>query len=470
MALLGVALDTSSSLGRTVTGRILRPMVCVDQDRIELATIGREMDHSAWAQSKKRARALHAETTRIADALERTGYPAYRPDRQLGRVCGVTLAEEAVTRPFRHIKILPSVQVADTVAYRRELLAFITGHQVKAQMVVFGQDWCQPEDLRQRICRLSRKISKIAANLRRVWSADLFFRNIEMTYHRDDTGQLMIHVHSHGFLDHPWYPAEKYKEFKEHLRSISPKSVNGKGHVHLTYITPDRLQEVVKYPFQPEKGEDRFLTDEEWRVVAEQTERLKFFAPLGGFKEWRADLRPVDEPERRLVVVDGPDGPLLYAKPGFKAGKREPSIGTPKDVVVNVLRPSPRFAPRATPAILISDRSAEPIDEVLRRAGYGQLIDGWRAIYNARVHPRDRMPLFEPRSLTEAAQRGWRIEVHGGTAFAVSEAAERFEASSVKARAAKVMQHTTTATVPQGITGSRSKPPRRSIHASLALP
>ena len=194
---------------------------------------------------------------------------------------------------------------------------------------------------------------------------------------------------------------------------------------------------------------------------------------MGGFKEWRADLRPVDEPERRLVVVDGTDGPLLYAKAGVKAGKREPSTGTSKDVIVNVLRPSPRFAPRATPAILIADRSAEPIGDVLRREGYGQLIDGWRAIYNARVQQCDRMPLFEPRSLTEAARRGWRIEVHGGIAFAVSEAAERFETSSARARsarAAKVMQHTTTATVPQGATGLRSKALRMPIHVSPALP
>lgn len=458
MVALGVALDTSSNLGRTVTGRVLRPMLCVDRDRLDLTTIGREMDLQAWLKNKKRSQRLNAETVRIADALERVGYEAYRQDQtELRRVCGVTLAEETIGRSFRHIKILPAVQVADTAAYRRELFAFMAGHDVKAQMVVFGQGWCRPEELRQRICDLSRKISKIASKLRKVWGADLFFRNIEMTYHRDPSNGLMIHVHSHGFLDHPFYPNEIYKKFRDFVNNISPKSINGKGYANLSYIDKNKLHEVVKYPFKPQKSKDRNLTDEEWLIIAQQTERLKFFAPLGGFRTWRADLRPSGQPERKLVVVDGPDGPIVYAKPGIKTGKREPSASVSSDVIVNLLRPSPRFSPRATPAIMISNRSAEPLDRVLRQAGCGSLIDGWRAIYNARVYPYDRLPLFDPRSLAEAVQRGWRIEIEAGATYAICEATERFEAGKATAQAAIVMQHNTTATVPGAVVHSRSK-------------
>lgn len=470
MVALGVALDTSSNLGRTVTGRVLRPVLCVDRDRVDLTTIGREMDLGAWLKNKKRAQRLHVETVRIADALERAGYEAYRKDQTgFTRACGVTLVEETLGRSFRHIKVLPAVQVADTVAYRRELFAFMAGHNLKAQMVVFGQGWCRPEDLRQRICALSRTVSKIASKLRKVWGADLFFRNIEMTYHRNSVGELMIHVHSHGFLDHPFYPKDIYEKFRSFIASVSPKSINGKGYANLSYIDKEKLHEVVKYPFKPQKSKDRFLTDDEWRLIAEQTERLKFFAPLGGFKTWRADLRPAGEPQRKLVVIDGSDGPVVYAKPGIKSGRREPSASVSRDLVVNLLRPSPRFGPRATPAIMISNRSDEPLDQVLRRAGCGSLIDGWRAIYNARVYPPDRLPIFDPRSLTEAVQRGWRMETEAGQTFAVCEATERFEAGKASAQAARdarVMQHNTTATVPVAVVGRA----RRSVPGGIFPP
>lgn len=457
--MLGVALDTSRSLGKTVTGRVLRPLLTVDHDTVELATVGRAVDAAGWAESKARAARLDAETRRIADALERGGYPAYRQDRQLVRICGVTLAEEVLPTAFRHIKILPAVQVADTSATRRELMSFVAGHDLCMQMLVLSAGWVPADQVRKAISALGRRVSKIAKHLRDAWSADLFFRNIEMTYHRDAAGRLMVHVHSHAFIDHPYFAPDVYKQFRNDIRSRAPK-----GYAHLSVVKKDAIAEAVKYPFQPEKAGGTELTDLEWVTIAEQVEGLRFFVPLGGFKAWRADLRPADGPRSKLVVVDCMDGPLVYAKPGVKSGKRDPSTGFSQDVIVNVLRPSPRFSNRATPAIMISDRSQLPLLALLEREGFGPLIDRWRAMFNARAPLSERVPVFDRASLVSAARRGLRHEVHGGRDYLVSERVEQFD----RRAAAQVMRHTTTTTVRAGPRGKG--PPGRSKAPATAPP
>lgn len=465
--MLGVALDTSKSLGVSVTGRRLYPVLEVGHDDLELATVGREVDLAGWYQSKARSDELLRLTTQIADALESQGRMAYRQDRDLTRVCLVTLAEERLPKTFRNINILPLPQVTRTSGMRRELMTFVSAHAIKTQMVVFSAGWVPVSMLRETIQELCSLISDLAPRLRWEWKADIFFRNVEMVYHRDTTGRLMIHVHSHMMVDHPYFEPQRYEAFKEYVKARAPK-----GYAHFSYIEPENLAEAVKYPFQPEKGSDVKLTDAEWAAVADAVENLDFFRPMGGFKEWRKDLRPKGEPQKRLVVVDGPDGPMVRVRQGVKTGEKKPSTGYRKDVIVNVLRPSPRFSNRATPAMLISDRSGAPIEVLLEAEGYGLAIDRYRAMYNARCRPEERVPVFGPLNLAGAARRGFRHERRDGKDYLVSTAVEQFDRRAREAArrraASKVIGYTTTLTPtapgaglgpPQGVQGPLTAPP-----------
>lgn len=444
----GVAFDLTKNLGRSVTGTALRPLLKTTLDDLEIAAIGREIGQGDWLDYKARQKELRDLTVGIADAIERGGVPAYRKDRQVTRICGVTLAEEVMPAEFRHVQILPAVQVADTSAYRRELACYLSLIGDRVQMAVFSAGWVHLSDLRRSITALSREVSKLAYALRKDWKADLFFRNIEMTYHREN-GELMINLHSHAFIEHPFFQPAKYEQFKEFIRAS-----NAKGYVHLSHVSQDTISEAVKYPFKPEKSfKTDPLSDSEWAEIARQTYRMRLFTPMGGFKTWRQDLAPKDEPKKRIVVKATADGPVFYALQGFKKSEDQPeaSGSCRNDQIIGVLKPAPRFSQKATPAFLVTNRSKANIEDVLREGGHIGTVNRWRAIYNARTPFWDeRLPIMNRANLTPEDLHEKRIATYNGLDYLICEKAERFDQQIRAAKAAKVMRHKTTLIVLRG--------------------
>lgn len=269
--------------------RALRRVATTTPKQVWLSRIGfQSMSDADYATSQARSAQLNSDSRRIADALERAGWPAYRSSRAVSRIDLVTLAEEELTKAFRNCNVIPAVMVANTSMMRRELLAYTAQHSVRGTMVVLGSEWCGASQLRCRVQDLNRLVSKLASHLRESCAADVIFANTEIKFKRNADGELLFHVHSHILVDHRYMPSADYRAFVYAIKARAPKN-----YAHTSGFNIRTTNEVVKYPFLPDKNNKLNLTDMEWRAIAESLHRQKLFRPMGGFRHWRRQFDPI---------------------------------------------------------------------------------------------------------------------------------------------------------------------------------
>ncbi len=415
----------------------------LERSVVSLARTGVAVEASDYSDGLVRRDGLRRGDRRVAAPLEAAGIQTRRGDRTTHRVCPISGAVE-VLEAWRNIKILPSVQLAQTSTMLRALRCFLDLHGIRAQMVVLSAGWVPLRDLGDAIQRLSRQISRLAARLRKRWQADLLFRSFEVVEHRDEHGEVLVHLHAHALLDVRHLPAHQYRLMQDEVRAAV-----GNGYAHFSML--EDPAEACKYAFKGITG----FADDAIVELFRQTYRRNMYVPMGGFRRWLAQLEPHNVldpatgrlraiPARRIVRLEL-DGRLEWcAVPrggDLPRARAAPDAAPATNVVVAMAPPSPWASPVMTPSMIVLNLTVGlDVVEALCAASPPLLtsVNQQRAIYNARLPPEDWAPAIDPRSPwgMVAYARRLRCELveRDGRAFLVSQAALDWDA---RARAAK---------------------------------
>lgn len=357
------------------------------------------MHEDTWLKTKVRRAELERQTDALCWKLEQSGVEVYRADPNRVVVMGLCSGGVEDVAQRRNINFLPAVAAANRSGMLKDLTYFADSHPNLRYWVVTNGPRCTLENVRERICDLSRCVSKFAAQS---WMKDndieVVFRGVECTFRREPGGKITVHPHANLLL----WP-------KRHLGGEKWSEVLAKAHAYFGWhfadngrlVSPD---EAVKYPFKPAEMEG--LTGEELAELREQLHGLKLIQPMASFARMRRDLeaarlRVGKARDRsgvwRWVLVRRPslrprDTPV--EAPDVQSGQMESelkelgSANPPKDLVLGLSSPQPRFAARMEPVLRVVNPTCG-VAELCDRNGLGDLLAAARRLWAEREGGRE---------------------------------------------------------------------------------
>ncbi|MFA6965639.1 MULTISPECIES: hypothetical protein [Bosea] len=306
------------SVGTSADGRLIWELGQTTAAHVNRVRTGEEaMSEDAWIRSQVGRKAILAQSTAIAEAIERAGGTSFRQTTPLVEMDLVTLTERPVPQGFRNNNVIPSVMVSNTRQLRHELDAFVSEHRVSGTTVVLGCDLHRIEALDGVIERMARDSSRIGDHLARKFKVDLFFANTELTARRDAEGTLLFHVHCHLLIAHPWLPLASFTTMVEHIKQRVP--------AHYARVEPfqagSSAQSLVRYCITPELFKNVRMTDQEVLGLSEAVHGKKMYRPMGAFKTWRQQFRPV---RNKIFVAPHPGDADRFYTDGTGATRERP--------------------------------------------------------------------------------------------------------------------------------------------------
>lgn len=257
---------------------------------------------TAWSARQARYRRQDDLTARIAGILEATGIPVFREGPGLALVGLITGRHMPAQRPYRRLHFLPSVAATlrAELANALDLYLSTRGHHARYGVVTTG-DRCPITEVRARIIRLNRLISRWHLQVCRPLGIDVLFRSIEIPIDADRT----CHVHANviyqpGHFIHP----RLWERFLKRTRAMFGAHWQDNGRLK-------DVREVVKYVL---KSDDIIaLADRDPDLIAQlyhQLKHLHLVQPLGGFRAFRSRLAhnhlkvvPLYQSGRRRLVL-----------------------------------------------------------------------------------------------------------------------------------------------------------------------
>lgn len=207
-------------------------------------------------------------------------------------------------------------------------------------------------DLRGRIQRLHRRISRFAHEARKQFSIEVVYRGTEFTV--DEV--LSFHVHANVlFAPRSALPARRWEEFLRWTRRFFG--------AHFQDSRLEKPREAIKYSFKP--AELEWLEGPALAWVYHETRGLKLAQPLGDFAEF---WRELDRRGLKVLLVDGPEGVRVrpVAKQGRPSSTRERRAGlrrdesAPENEILCQMAPQSRFSPYAEPVLLVRNYTTNP--------------------------------------------------------------------------------------------------------------
>ncbi len=266
-------------------------------------------DLPTWLEREQRYRLQDELTTRLAAILEPAGIPAHRAGSGFALVGLVTGGIKPAEQPYRRIHFLPAVAASlrAELANGLELFLATQGRYARYAVMTTGQR-CELDELRARIARLNRLVSRWASEICAPLGIEVAFRSIELPC--DDAKT--FHVHANVLY---WptrrIPKKPWKRFLRQTRAFFGAHWKDNGRLK-------EVREVVKYMMKAEDITGLADNDESDIVrLYHQLRGLHLVQPLGPFRDFRraladAGLKVVPEygPRgRRLVVTRRPVRP-----------------------------------------------------------------------------------------------------------------------------------------------------------------
>lgn len=329
----------------------------ISQGKLWSALVGREVGREDWIDGHSRARQLREQSSDIAERLAAVGLDVSDRSREVVMVGLCTGMAERRSVTYRNSNLIPEVQSRNVHSVLRELQCFIENQPAnKLRMLTISAGWVPLLSYNSAHRRLSRKISKFFAKPEvKALGIEPLFYNIENTIQRFELGAA-LNLHSHALIRCDRYLGKvAWTGFLELARRYF-----GKGYVHDSPLR--KSAELVKYVFKPSEFEQ--LEDWELALLAVQCHRMKFFHPVGRFREWRRKLKEEGLRVKRVPVGDQWEWRTVpkAARPEAKNGSPPPEAGR----IIAVLAPAPRFSNRLEPVFVVQGYGGD-LDELARQ-------------------------------------------------------------------------------------------------------
>ena len=355
---------------------------------INTALVGFEVERDPWIDSQSQKRERREQSENIVERMERVGIPG-RSGRAVWLV-GMVSEQTEQLPDFRNCNLIPTVQSRNTRGMHRHLEYFLSTFRKKShvRMLVVSGGWVPLDAYRADHQSHCRRMSKFAAHAKlKRWGIRPFFYNVENTLQRDDDGRAMVNLHSHMLIHTSRFLGKRqWAEFLEFARAYFPK-----GYVHDSPL--EKAAEAVKYCFKPSEFDG--LTDPEFRWLAMQViggellnpetreietcGPLKFFHPLGAFREFRSELG-----NRKLIKLPKGDRWEWRLHDREKPEPEREGGGQTENVVLAVTRPLPSFSTRMEPCLLVEGYSGD-FAAMVRQNRLQDFVGHARALYAERV-------------------------------------------------------------------------------------
>lgn len=317
-------------------------------ERVWERVVGRPVSRGFFVDSLSARRRLLDQSKDVVARLEREGIASRAPEPV--HLVGACTGSAELAQAFRNSNLIPIVQSRNVHGMLRDLRYVVdTTPRRQLRMWVVSNGWQPLAGYRDAHRSFTRRLSKFAARPElEELGLEVLFYNVEVTVHRDELGRPVLNQHSHLVVrSRRRVGADRWRRFCEWARGQFPKR-----HFHDAGAVEDPA-ELVKYAFKPD--ELAGLADAEFADLFRQSHRLKFFQPLGAFRELRRELKG-----SRLRLVQVPRAPGAaelewVTVPRARAPERdEPSSAVAEgSQVIGLTFPQPRFSPRAEPCLLV---------------------------------------------------------------------------------------------------------------------
>ena len=332
----------------------------------------------AWCERNARRRKQDAFTKRLAAILEVAGVSVYRDTYGAATVGLVTGLSTPAQRQYRQVHFLPSVAATLRAGVANALELYITTKAPFARYAVMTTGpRCELAEVRDRIIKLSRKVSRWHHQLCVPLGIDVLFRSAELTI--DDA--LTFHVHANVIFNPTHHiPKRTWKRFLKSTRAMFGAHWQDNGRL-------DDVREVVKYIV---KGDDLALLvatgDDQVVELYHQLHGLHLVQSLGGFRTFihrlvndRFKIVPIYRAGRRRLA-------LVKRPPAHHRDGRSNAVGAVNQVY-SINLPSAAFTRFREPVIRVGRLDIETLwnDPNLRRRAYEALRD-WH--HNGAPDPR----------------------------------------------------------------------------------
>lgn len=342
----------------------------ISNDEFMRRNTGWRQSAEQWREGKERRDRLARETRRIADALEAEGIPARAETTADGEVLtsnvvalGEVTGEVDQAEAFRSICFLPLIAQRERRPVLNALRYFHRhdplGKHMRLGVITAGTRVPLHGDLRGRMRKMHRDISRWAHEGHRDWNVTVLYRGTEFTI--DDAGT--VHPHANVlYAPRKGMPAHRWKAFL----SWSHKRLGVHWHDAGRLEKPD---EAIKYPFKPNDVEK--LDSKALAWLYRETARCQLCQPMAEFAAFRAGL---NRRRRKIVMVNRPGGARLEIVAKQQRGASD-EAKEPWDQRVNeenaiLCRTAPqfRFGPYAQPITLVTNYTENPTTEAGRSA------------------------------------------------------------------------------------------------------
>jgi len=309
-------------------------------------------DLPTWLERERRYLLQDELTRRVAGILEAAGVPAHRAGSGFALVGLVTGAVKPAEEPYRRIHFLPAVAASlrAELANGLELYLAINGRYARYAVMTTGQR-CELHDLRARIVRLNRLVSRWAHTVCRPLGVEVAFRSIELPC--DDAKT--FHVHANVVY---WptraIPKKPWKRFLRETRAFFGAHWKDNGRLK-------EVREVVKYMM---KAEDvAGLADNDPAALVELYHELRglhLVQPLGWFRDFR---RQLDADGLKVVPEYGPRGRrLVVTRRPTRPHRDLPPAGLPKtNQVLSIDLPRAAFCHYREPVLRVSNLDVQTL-------------------------------------------------------------------------------------------------------------
>lgn len=255
-----------------------------------------------WSARQARYRIQDDFTARLAGILEAADVPVFRIGPGFATIGLVTGRYTPARRQYRRIHFLPAVAATLRAELANALELYISTRAPHARYgVVTTGDRCCISEVRERIIRLSRRISRWHLEICRPLGIDVIFRGIEITIDAAST----CHVHANVIYQPGRFLHSRiWERFLVRTRAFFGAHWQDNGRLQ-------DVREVVKYII---KGDDlKRLADrapDEIPQLYHQLKHLHLVQPLGGFRGFRSRLAqnhlkvvPIKQSGRRRLIL-----------------------------------------------------------------------------------------------------------------------------------------------------------------------
>ena len=247
-------------------------------------------DIDAWTKGQDLHKKLVEQSHEIAEKLESAGIEAYNHDQDMVLV-GLHSRQHKVVENFRNINFIPAVARKNRNRQSKELTYYLQENPNTRMWTISTGKRCGSVDLRKRVKKLHRQISKInSMTFMKHAGASFVYRATEFGEVAPDGDDLSFHPHSHALLRlDRFLPKAEWSQLLAKIQAYFGAYSQDNGRIR-------NPRELVKYCVKPSDLEH--LDADQVALLFRSTQGLRLCESLQAFRKLRGHIR-----QEKLKVI-----------------------------------------------------------------------------------------------------------------------------------------------------------------------